>query len=95
MAKYVCDFDAVIEAGNKLVTEGGNLESAVTSYSSKISSDLSGWKGTAKSSFETVSTTKTADVKAFAADMKTIGEFIVSTAKAIQECDNQCAAQKI
>ena len=59
MAKYVCEFGSVISAGQSLIQAASDLTSATNNYSSKINSDLSGWEGTAKSSFMTQCTTQT------------------------------------
>ena len=53
MAKYVCDFDQVIAAGDKLCSTATEMMTAVSNYSSKITSDLSSWDGNAKSTFTT------------------------------------------
>lgn len=95
MAKYVCDFEQVIAAGEKLVTMATELESSVTNYSSKIDSDLSGWTGDAKSQFTTTCTAEVEKAKANAQEAKAVGEFIKKAAQSIQELDEQYAAISI
>ena len=95
MAKFVCDYEQVISAGAKLVAAADAIQTAITSYQSKITSDLSGWSGSAKTSFESVSSAKVKEVQTLATNTKETGEFVQNSAKAIQDYDNQCAAQKI
>ena len=40
-AKYVCDFDQVIAAGDKLCSTASEMTTAVSNYATKVTSDLS------------------------------------------------------
>ena len=95
MAKYVCEYDTVIQAGEKLCTMATELETSVTNYSSKISSDLSGWTGSAKSTFTTTCDEQVAKAKANAQEAKAVGEFIKKAAQSIQQLDEQLASISI
>ena len=53
MAKYVCDFDQVIAAGDKLCSTASEMTTVVSNYATKVTSDLSSWTGSAKASFTT------------------------------------------
>ena len=95
MAKYVCDYDQVIAAGEKLCTMATELETSVTNYSSKISSDLSGWTGDAKSTFTTTYDEQVTKAKTNAQEAKAVGEFIKKAAQSIQQLDEQLASYSI
>ena len=51
MAKYVCDVESVFSIGEKVCQTASDITTSVTNYSSKITSDLSTWTGTAKDAF--------------------------------------------
>lgn len=95
MAKFVCDYEQVIAAGEKLSTMAAELETSVTNYSSKITSDLSGWTGDAKTQFTTTCNTEVEKAKANAQEAKAVGEFIKKAAQSIQELDEQLAGISI
>ena len=95
MAKYVCDYNIVITAGNKLVEVANELSSASDNYSSSVTSDLSGWTGVAKDSFTSTCTSKIKDATDRATVMNELGEFIVNSAKQIQDLDDSLASIKI
>jgi len=95
MAKYVCEFGSVISAGQSLIQAASDLTSATNNYSSKINSDLSGWEGTAKSSFMTQCTTQTEAALKKAQEIQAFGEFVVKAAQSIQELDESLASMSI
>ena len=89
MAKYVCDFEQVYSIGDKVCQAVSEIENSVTTYSSRIESDLSTWSGSAKDSF---TRTNSEQVKLATTDLtyvKELGEFIKSSARSIQELEEQ------
>lgn len=95
MAKYVCDVEQVISAGEKMVSAGENLENSSNTYSSNIQSDISGWDGQAKTSFNSEYLSQMDSVSKKAKTMIEFGEFIKTSAKAIQELDDKLAEYDI
>lgn len=92
MAKFVCDYAQVTAAGEKLIAAASDLSSATSTYSTNISSDLSGWTGTAKDSFSTQCTTQTTTASEKAKYMNEFGEFIKSASQKIQQLDDELAS---
>ena len=69
MAKYVCDFDQVISAGDKLCSTASDMTTAVSNYATKVTSDLSTWTGSANTvNFTATGTTST--TRAYVAAIK-------------------------
>ena len=95
MAKFVCDIDQVIAAGDKLCSTASEMTAAVSNYSSKMASDLSSWNGNAKTSFTTQCEGQVQVASANAQKMNAIGESIKKAAMAIQELETQLASQSI
>lgn len=95
MAKYVCDFTQVYEAGNKLIDAAAQIQSATSSYSSTIDGSLSGWDGQSKNSFSRQSSTQTGTAIAKAEVLDEFGEFIVNAARKIQELEESLAGLNI
>lgn len=95
MAKYVCDFDQVIAAGDKLCSTASEMTTAVSNYSSKVTSDLSSWNGSAKSSFTAQCDGQVQIAAANAQKMNAVGESIKKAALSIQELETQLASQSI
>ena len=95
MAKFVCDFDQVIAAGDKLCSTASEMTTAVSNYATKVTSDLSSWTGSAKSSFTTQCDGQVQLATANAQKMNAVGESIKKAAMAIQELETQLAAQSI
>ena len=95
MAKFVCDYAQVTAAGEKLVQAASDLTSATTTYSSNIESDLSGWTGSAKSSFETQCKAQITTATEKAKYMNEFGEFIKTASQKIQELDDSLASLSI
>ena len=58
MAKYVCDFEEVYNTGVKLCQAAVDMATSLNTYSSSINSDLSTWKGNAKSAFDSTNKTQ-------------------------------------
>ncbi len=95
MAKFVCDVEQVISAGDKLVSMASDLQSAVSNYSGTVTSDLASWDGSAKTSFTKQCDAQVALAQANAEEAQKIGEFIKSAAQAIQSLDDELAALNI
>ena len=95
MAKYVCDTAQVISAGDKLCSTAQELKTAVSSYSSEMESDLSGWNGKAKSSFQSQCDSQVAATQTTCEQAEELGEFIKSAAQAIEDLESQLASQSI
>ena len=95
MAKYVCDFDTVISAGQSMIQAANELSSSTTTYSSKIESDLSSWAGTAKDSFTTKFSSQIEDSTKRAQEVSELGEYIVTAAQSIQQLDETLASVNI
>lgn len=95
MAKYVCDFEQVYAVGEKVCESVTELETAVSTYSSHIDSDLSTWSGVAKDSFTTTNKEQVQSTTTDLAYVKDLGEFIKSSSKSIQELEEQLATLNI
>lgn len=95
MAKYVCDFEQVYAAGEKLCSMAMDLESSVSNYGSKISGDLSSWTGEAKGNFTTQCEGQVQLATAGAQKANELGEFIKEASKSIQALDDELASLSI
>ncbi len=95
MAKYICDFDVVSSVGQELIEKGNDLKTATANYSSVISSNLSGWNGSAKDSFVSQSTSKKDEIIKKADYMIQFGEFIKLASKSIQDLEDSLSSQSI
>ena len=95
MAKYVCDVEQVTAIGEKVVQTVGELETSVNSYSSRIESDLNGWSGESKTSFNATNAEQVKQATTDLSYVKELGEFIKSAAKSIQELEEQLATLSI
>lgn len=95
MPKYVCDFAQVSSAGDKLIQAASDLSTSTTTYASTIDSDLSGWSGSAKTSFTTQCKGQTDIACEKATHMNEFGEFVKEAAQKIQELDESLATIQI
>ena len=95
MAKYVCDFEQVYTAGEKVCQAASELSTAISNYSSHIDSDLSTWTGNAKGSFTTTNTSQVQLANQNATYVNALGEFIKTTSKSIQQLEEQLASLSI
>lgn len=95
MAKYICDFGEVTAVGEKVIEAATTLESAVNTYSTKIESDLATWSGISKDSFTQTNASQVAAAKADLSYTKSLGEFIKTCSKSIEELEQQLAALSI
>lgn len=95
MAKYVCNFDQVIAAGDKLCSTASEMQTAISNYSSKVASDLSSWNGSAKDSFTTQCDSQIQQALANAKKMNDVGKAIKRAAQSIQELETQLSTQSI
>ena len=83
MAKFVCDYEQVTSAGDKLVQAAEELVQDATTYVSNMGQDISAWSGMSKDTFVTQSNGRTELVGA--------GEYVKGVSKAIQELDDTLA----
>ena len=95
MAKYVCDFETVTAAGEKLCKAATDINTAIGTYSSSIDSNLSSWDGTAKASFEKSNTTHISTAKKDATEVNELGEFVKTASKSIKSLEDELKALKI
>lgn len=95
MARYVCDFEQVYDAGNKLIDAATQIKSATSSYSSNIEGSLSGWDGQSKNSFSRQSSTQTGKAISKAEILDEFGEFVVNAARKIQELEDSLSGLSI
>ncbi len=95
MAKYVCDFDQVQSVGKNICDAASEMETSVSTYSSNIDGDLSGWNGAAKDSFNTTNTEQVAQATSNAQSMNELGNFIQDAAQSIQSLDSELASMSI
>ena len=95
MAKYVCDFETVTAAGEKLCKAATDINTAIGTYSSSIDSNLSSWDGTAKASFEKSNTTHISTAKKDTTEVNELGEFVKTASKSIKSLEDELAALKI
>jgi uncharacterized protein YukE len=95
MAKYVCDFEEVFNTGDKLCQSAIDMALALNTYSSNINSDLSTWKGNAKSAFDSTNKTQISTSKADARYINSLGNFVKSSSKSIQSLEEELASLSI
>ena len=95
MAQYVCDVEQVIAIGEQVCQAVTALEASVTAYSSNIDGDLSGWTGTAKSSFKSTNDEQVKQTTTDLSQINELGEFIKSSAQSIQALEEQLATLTI
>lgn len=95
MAKYVCDFEAVTSAGEKICQAASDIDSSVSNYSSNIESDLSGWSGTAKSSFQSSNTQLVSTANENAEYINSLGKFIKKASESIEQLEEELASLSI
>lgn len=95
MAKYVCDFATVSAVGQQLIDSAGEMNGAVTSYSSTIDSDLKEWEGVAKTSYKSTSDGQISVAKTNAQEMEALGTFIKAASEAIEKLETELAALQI
>lgn len=95
MAKYVCDVEQVTAAGDNLIKMASTLKSNVSSYSREITSDLANWTGSAKNSFSPQCDSQVELAQDASDEAQKIGEFLKSSAQAIQSLDDELASLSI
>ena len=95
MAKYVCDFAQVKEAGEKLCKVANDLSSAVNTYSSTVESSLSSWAGDAESAFSNSNAIQVSEAISNAQYINELGEFVKCAAESIESLEEQLAALSI
>ena len=95
MAKFVCDVEQVVAAGEKLISMASELKSAVSNYAGTVTSDLSSWDGSSKGSFTRQCEGQVKFAESNADEAQNIGEFIKSSAQSIQSLDDELATLNI
>lgn len=89
MAKYVCDFSEVNRIASELCDLASSLNSNLSNYNSRISSDLSSWNGSAKGTFTSQCDGQVTIAKANADILNELGAFIKSSAASIQQVEDE------
>lgn len=95
MAKYVCDFDEVYAAGEKLCQAASDMGRAINTYSTSVGSDLSSWTGTAKQAFESTNATQVSTATTDSQYINALGEFIKKSAQSIKSLEDELAGLSI
>ena len=95
MAKYVCDFEAVKTAGEKLCQAASDIDSAVNTYATTIEKDLSSWDGMAKKSFEASHAKQVENTKTDVKYINALGEFVKSCSESIEALEEELAGLSI
>ena len=95
MPKYVCDVEQVFSIGEKVCQLATDMGNSITTYSSRIDSDLSGWSGKAKTAFQSTNQEQVQIANEDVKYMSELGEFIKEAAKKIQENEEQLASVSI
>jgi len=95
MAKYVCDTQEVYNIGESLCTISNDIHSSVTTYSSKVDTDLASWEGNAKSAFVKTNDSHIQNVEKKLKYINEFGEFIKKAAKEIESLESELAGLKI
>lgn len=98
MPKYVCDTELVYSEGEKICTEANDLNTSISTYSTNVDSDLSGWTESTVGGKASFTSAKNQQVQAAQADctyINEVGEFIKGAAKSIDELEDQLSALKI
>ena len=94
MAKFVCDVEQVVAAGEKLITMSNDLNSSVSNYGT-VTSDLASWDGSAKNSFSKQCEAQVKLAQVNADEAKKVGEFVKASAQAIQSLEDELATINI
>jgi len=99
MAKYVCDIEQVHAIGEQLCTSVATIGTSISSYSTNIESDLSGWTGegaqSGKESFITAKNEQVDSAKLDVAYANELGEFIQEAAESIQKVEDELVSLSI
>lgn len=95
MPKYVCDYEQVASAGEKIVEGANDLAQSTTTYTSNLSEDISTWDGLGRASFATTNNTEMQVVASRIIRTGELGEFVKEIPKQIKELDEELAATKI
>lgn len=91
MTKFVCDYAQVNSIGNKLLEASNSLIESANRYNSSIDGSLSSWTGNTKTTFVSQSNAQVDKVLAKAKYISSFGEFIINSARSIQELDDDLA----
>ena len=93
MAKYVCDYETVIEIGKQVCSTAQTINGDLDTYKGAVEKDLADWKSIAKNSFVTTNTAQVTAGKAMAEVANSVGSYIQAAAQAIQSTDEGLAGQ--
>lgn len=89
MAKFVCDFEAVREAGEKLITTASDMDASIKEYDTNIQSDLEGWEGASKNSFGVAHTGQIVNAVAVNELADRLGRYVKTVADKIEQLENE------
>lgn len=95
MAKYVCDFDAVRDAGEKLATTASEMQSSIDTYSTTIEGDLEGWESASKTSYMAANEEQKAKAKSVNEYATKMSEYVIMVADKIEDLENELASINI
>ena len=95
MSRYVCDFDQVDEQAKNLCETASNMEDAVSDYDSEIDSELAGWKGSAKTAFDSTNSEQITRAKSDAYNLDDLGQFIGEVSQNIRKIEEELAKLEI
>lgn len=96
MAKFVCDYEKVVDAGEKIRQNADSMTKTISSYAQDAESTLSGWsQGTAKSSFSSSLNSQAVQSQSDAEYLKAVGDYVVESANAIQKLEEEFASMDI
>lgn len=95
MPKYVCDFETVNKVGESLCEIATEMRSSVSSFSTKIASDLSSWTGQAKDTFNNTISSEVTASNANADEVEKVGTHIKDAVAKIQEKETELASLTI
>ena len=93
--KYVCDFEQVTKAANEIKEAGEAMRAAVDGYLSKVSDDLTGWKGDAKNAFDQTNGEQVNVANQNSSDVEELGDFILDACNKIQKLETDLSGMKI
>ncbi len=95
MSKYICDYNAVMDAGSKLcdISKKINLES--NKYYAGIDSDLANWTGVAKDSFTLSNNSQFEIMRYQASYLNALGEYVKKSSERIETLDSELSKMEI
>lgn len=95
MARFLCDFDVLDKQVKSLKSVASEMKSEVATYKNKISEDLIGWDGIAKTElFERINN-RTPRVEDMAKTIEDLSDFITKETNNIKNLEEKLAAFNI